>query len=213
MIRALFGGEEDPEVLAEMARGSLRGKIPQWRRALRGKVREHHRFQLQLPWDHLQPLDQLMERWNERIAQLCQPHEQQLALLDEIPGVERRMGETVIAEVGVDMSPFPSDGHLCWWAGVCSGNNESAGKLRSGRTRNGNRWLRQGLAVAGQAVGHSQNRYLGARFRRLAARRGKKRATIAVAHTMLRTINPPRSPMMCPKLRSCRARRLRERPE
>jgi len=188
MLRALIGGEQDPEVLAEMARSRLRDKIPQWRRALRGRVREHHRFQLELQWDHLEQLDQLVARLNEKITQLYQPYEQQLALVDEVPGVDRRMAETVMAEVGMDMRQFPSDSHLCSWAAVCSGNHESAGKRRSGRTRKGNRWLRQALAVAAQAAGHSKNSYLGARFRRLAARRGKKRATIAVAHTILRII-------------------------
>jgi len=188
MLRALIGGEQDPAVLAEMARSRLRDKIPQLRRALRGRVREHHRFQLELQWDHLEQLDQLVARLNEKITQLYQPYEQQLALVDEVPGVDRRMAETVMAEVGMDMRQFPSDSHLCSWAAVCSGNHESAGKRRSGRTRKGNRWLRQALAVAAQAAGHSKNSYLGARFRRLAARRGKKRATIAVAHTILRII-------------------------
>ena len=188
MLRALIGGEQDPAVLAEMARSRLRDKIPQLRRALRGRVREHHRFQLELQWDHLEQLDQLVARLNEKITQLYQPYEQQLALVDEVPGMDRRMAETVMAEVGMDMRQFPSDSHLCSWAAVCSGNHESAGKRRSGRTRKGNRWLRQALAVAAQAAGHSKNSYLGARFRRLAARRGKKRATIAVAHTILRII-------------------------
>ena len=188
MLRALIGGEQDPAVLAEMARSRLRDKIPQLRRALRGRVREHHRFQLALQWDHLEQLDQLVARLNEKITQLYQPYEQQLALVDEVPGMDRRMAETVMAEVGMDMRQFPSDSHLCSWAAVCSGNHESAGKRRSGRTRKGNRWLRQALAVAAQAAGHSKNSYLGARFRRLAARRGKKRATIAVAHTILRII-------------------------
>ena len=146
MIGALIRGEEDPEVLAEMARSSLRGKIPQLRRALRGRVREHHRFQLELQWDHLQHLDQLIARLKERITKLCQPYEQQLALMDEIPGVDRRTAETVMAEVGVDMSQFASDGHLCSWAAVCSGNNESAGKRRSGRTRKDNRWFTSGVS-------------------------------------------------------------------
>ena len=188
MLRALIGGEQDPEVLAEMARSRLRDKIPQLRRALRGRMREHHRFQLELQWDHLEQLDQLVARLNEKITQLYQPYEQQLALVDEVPGMDRRMAETVMAEVGMDMRQFPSDSHLCSWAAVCSGNHESAGKRRSGRTRKGNRWLRQALAVAAQAAGHSKNSYLGARFRRLAARRGSKRATIAVAHTILRII-------------------------
>src|SRR6516164_1355317 len=135
MLRALIGGEQDPEVLAEMARSRLRDKIPQLRRALRGRVREHHRFQLALQWDHLEQLDQLVARLNEKITQLYQPYEQQLALVDEVPGMDRRMAETVMAEVGMDMRQFPSDSHLCSWAAVCSGNHESAGKRRSGRTR------------------------------------------------------------------------------
>jgi len=188
MLEALIAGEGDPEELAEMARGKLRGKIPELRRALRGKVREHHRFQLELNLDHLMRLEGLIERLNQRIAELCQPYQKQVAAVDEVVGFDRQGAETIIAEVGVDMSVFPTEGHCCSWAGICSGNNESAGKRRSGKTRKANRWLRQALALAAQAASHSKDSYLASRFRRLACRRGKKRATIAVAHTILRAI-------------------------
>lgn len=188
MLEALIAGEGDPEELAEMARGKLRGKIPELRRALRGKVREHHRFQLELNLDHLMRLEGLIERLNQRIAELCQPYQKQVAAVDEVVGFDRQGAETIIAEVGLDMGVFPTEGHCCSWAGICSGNNESAGKRRSGKTRKANRWLRQALALAAQAASHSKDSYLASRFRRLACRRGKKRATIAVAHTILRAI-------------------------
>jgi len=188
MLEALLAGEGDPEELAEMARGKLRGKIPELRRALRGKVREHHRFQLELNLDHLMRLEGLIERLNQRIAELCQPYQKQVAAVDEVVGFDRQGAETIIAEVGLDMGVFPTEGHCCSWAGICSGNNESAGERRSGKTRKANRWLRQALALAAQAASHSKDSYLASRFRRLACRRGKKRATIAVAHTILRAI-------------------------
>jgi transposase len=188
ILQRLIGGEQDAENLAQQARGKLRGKIPQLRRALRGNLREHHRFALRLHWDHLQQLEKLIEQLNERIAKLCQPYRKQIERLDGIVGVNQTGAESIVAEVGVDMGVFPTDGNLCSWAGMSSGNNESAGKRRSGRTLKGNRWLRRTLVLAAQAAGHAKDSFLASRFRRLAARRGKKRACVAVGHSILKIV-------------------------
>lgn len=188
MLSALIAGEQDPEKLAEMARGKLRGKIPELRRALKGTLRDHHRLQLRLHLDHLSHLAELILRLSERIGELCQPHQERIARLDEAVGINQQGAEEVIAEIGVDMSVFPTEAHCCSWAAICSGNNESGGKRRSGRTRKGNRWLRQTLVVAARAASHAKDSYLASRYRRLAARRGANRAAVAVAHTLLRIV-------------------------
>ncbi len=188
MLEALIAGEQDTEKLAEMARGKLRGKIPDLRRALKGRMREHHRLQLKLHLDHLAQLEGLISRLSESIAELSQPYQEQIGRMDEIPGINRQGAEEVIAEVGVDMNVFPTEEHCCSWAAICSGNHESAGKRRSGRTRKGNRWLRQTLVLAARAASHSKNSYLASRYRRLAGRRGANRAAVAVAHTILRIV-------------------------
>jgi len=188
ILERLIAGEQDTEKLAERARGRLRRKIPELRRALRGHLSEHHRFALRLQLDHLQRLEQLIERLDQRIAELCKPYDKQIEQLDQVPGVDRTGAQSIVAEVGVDMQVFPSDGHLCSWAGICSGNNESAGKRRSGRIPKGNRWLRRTLVLAAQAAGHAKDTYLASRFRRLAARRGNKRACVAVAHSILKIV-------------------------
>ena len=188
ILEQLMAGEEDVDALAERARGRLRGKIPELRRALQGRLREHHRFQLRLNWHHLQRLQELIERLDGRIRELSQPYHRQIEQLDKVVGIDQTTAESVVAEVGVDMKVFPSDGHLSAWAGICSGNHESAGKRRSGRTPKGNRWLRRTLTLAAQAVGHAKDSFLASRFRRLAARRGKKRACVAVAHSILKIV-------------------------
>jgi transposase len=188
ILERLMAGEEDVDALAEGARGRLRGKIPELRRALQGRLREHHRFQLRLNWDHLQRLQELIERLDERIRELPQPYHRQIQQLDKVVGIDQTTAESIVAEVGVEMKVFPSDGHLSAWAGICSGNHESAGKRRSGRAPKGNRWLRRTLTLAAQAAGHAKDSFLASRFRRLAARRGKKRACVAVAHSILKTV-------------------------
>jgi len=188
ILQGLIHGEQDADRLAEKARGRLRAKIPELRRALRGYLREHHRFQLRLHLDHLRRLEELIERLNERIAELCQPHREHLERLDGIVGVDQAGAESIVAEVGVDREVFPSDGHLCSWAGIGSGHPESAGKRRSGRIPKGDRWLRRRLVLAAQAAGHAKDSFLASRFRRLAARRGRKRACVAVAHSILRIV-------------------------
>jgi transposase len=188
IIQALIDGEQDTNKLAERARGRLRGKIPELRRALRGNLQEHHRFQLRLHFDHLHHLGQLIEQLSERIAELCKPYRKQIEHLDQIVGLNQTGAESVVAEVGVDMTVFSTDGHLCSWAGMSSGNNESAGKRRSGRTSKGNRWLRRTLVLAAYSASHAKDSFLASRFRRLAARRGKNRACVAVGHSILRIV-------------------------
>jgi transposase len=185
MLEAMIAGEEDAQKLADQARGRLRKKIPELRAALRGQVTAHHRFQLRLLLDHLTHLEALIGRLGTRIDEVMGPFVEAAERLATIPGVDRRTAETVIAEVGADMGQFPSADHLASWAGMSPGNNESAGKRKSGRTTKGSRWLRQMLTQAAWAASHTKGTYLSSHYRRLAARRGKKRALVALGHTLL----------------------------
>jgi transposase len=185
MLRALIAGEADPAVLAELARGRLRAKIPALRLALQGRVTVHHRVLLRMHIDLLEALEGLIGRMGERIEQLMAPFAEAAARLETIPGISHRIAEILVAEVGVEMGQFPTAGHLASWAGICPGNNESAGKRRSGKTTKGSRWLRAALVQAAHAAGRSKGTYLGSQYRRLASRRGSKRAAVAVGHTLL----------------------------
>jgi transposase len=185
MIRALIGGQEDPEQLAEMARGKLRGKLPELKQALRGHLSEHHRFMLRQLMDHLGYLDGQIKQFDQRIEQLMRPFQEAMRRMMTMPGVGLRVAQNVLAEIGADMGRFSTDQHLASWAAMCPGNHESAGKRHSGHTNHGNRWLRATLTQAAWAASHSKNTYLSAQYRRLAGRRGKKRAIIALGHTML----------------------------
>jgi transposase len=188
ILRALVAGETDPEKLAELAVGRLRVKIPQLQQALQGRVTEHHRFLLGLLLDQVSQLEGLVERLVGRITEVLAPYEEKVQQLITIPGVSRTVAEVVLAEVGFDLETFPSAAHLMSWAGVCPGKNESAGRQRSGRVGKGNRWLRAALVQAAWAASHTKKSYLGAQYRRLASRRGKKRAVVAVAHSLLTII-------------------------
>jgi transposase len=185
MLEAIIAGEDDAEKLADRARKRLRNKIPALQAALRGCVTEHHRFQLRLLLDHVTHLEELIGRLGARIEEVMVPFAEAAARLTTIPGVEQRAAETVIAEIGPNMEQFPTADHLASWAGMCPGNNESAGKRKSGRTTKGSRWLRQMLTQAAWAASHTKDTYLAAQYRRLAARRGKKRALVALGHTLL----------------------------
>jgi transposase len=185
MLEALIRGEADPQVLAELAKGRLRAKLPQLRQALLGKVTDHHRFLLRTLLDQVHQLEHLIERYSDRIEQAMGPFAAVRDRLLTIPGVDRRTAECIIAELGINMEQFPSEGHLASWAGLCAGLNESAGKKRSTRTRKGSRWLRQTMVQAAWAASHTKSTYLAAQYRRLAARRGRKRALVALAHTLL----------------------------
>lgn len=185
MIRGLIHGEQDPTKLADLARRKLRSKIPQLQDALLGRVTEHHRFMLRTLMGHLEYLEAAIDQLSARIKDLTRPFDDQIRRLSQIPGLERRSLENILVEIGTDMDQFPTHAHLTSWAGMCPGNRESAGKRRSGKTTPGNRWLRSALSQAAWAASHSKDSYFQAQYRRLAARRGKKRATIAVGHTLL----------------------------
>jgi transposase len=186
MLRALIAGETEPAALAELARRKLRAKIPALRLALEGRVTEHHRFLLQLLLDELTHMEALIARLSARIVEVLPPPlEEAVQRLATIPGIDERAAENILAEIGVDMDQFPSAGHLASWTGMCSGNRESAGKRQSGKTTKGNRWLRATLVQVAWAASHTKNTYLSAQYRRLASRRGKKRALVALGHTIL----------------------------
>jgi transposase len=187
MIEQLIAGQEDPVQLAQLARGRLREKIADLEKALKGKLRETHRLLLKLHLEHIDDLNAKITTLSEEIDRLLVPFDPNnaLARLDTIPGVNRQIAEVILAELGTDMSRFPSAAHAASWAGLAPGKNESAGKNRSGKTLKGNKALKAALTQAAHTAGKSKNTYLAAQFRRLAARRGKKRAAIAVAHTIL----------------------------
>jgi transposase len=184
MLAALIAGERDPQVLADLARGRLRHKRAQLEHALVGRFRPHHAFVVSEVLSHIDYLDESIERVNAEIERRLQDEADAIARLDTIPGVNRRTAEVIIAEMGTDMERFPSAHHLASWAGMCPGNNESAGKQRSGKTRKGSPWLRQALVEAAHGAVHKRDCYLSAQYHRIAARRGKQRALIAVAHSI-----------------------------
>jgi transposase len=187
MLQALLRGEQDPEKLAELARGALRRKLAELKAALEGECTEHHRYLLGRLLGHLGYLegqiDQFSARIGHRLDELLPAADQQR--LDRIPGVNLTTIANVIAEIGVEMAVFPDERHLASWCGVCPGNEESAGRRLRSRTRKGNRWLRRALTEAAWAASHAKESYQAAQYRRLAARRGKKRALVAVGHSLL----------------------------
>jgi transposase len=185
MLEALVGGQTEATVLAQLAKGKLRSKIPELERALAGRFGPHQRFLIAEQLAHLDYLDESIERVSQQVAERVSPFEEAIARLDTIPGVGRRTAEMLLAEMGTDMSRFPSAEHLASWAGMCPGNNESAGKRKSGKTRQGNHWLRQALVEAAQAASHAKDCYLATQYRHLAVRRGKKKAIVAVGHSIL----------------------------
>ena len=188
MLEALVHGTTDPEVLADLARGKLRKKLPALRQALAGRFRPHHAFLVSQLLAHVDYLDEAIAMVSEEVEGRLVPFGAQLTQLDTIPGINRRTAEVLIAEIGVDMSMFPSDRHLASWAGLYPGNNESAGKHKSGTTRKGSRWLRMGLIEAAAAAVRTKDSALRARYQRVMRHRGHKKAVVAVAHAMLRAV-------------------------
>jgi transposase len=186
MLRAIVAGDQTPAQMAGLARGLLRRKIPQLRAALSGRVTPHHRFMLRQLLGHVEHLEGQIAAFDRQVGEVLRPLERTaVEMLDAIPGVDARAAQNVVAEIGADMSRFPSAGHLASWAGLCPGNHASAGKRKSGRTTDGNRWLKRTLTQCAWAASRAKGTYLQARYRRLAGRRGKKRAAIAVAHAQL----------------------------
>jgi transposase len=187
ILEALLAGTTDPAVLADLARGKLRAKLPQLERALAGSPGRHQHFLLARQLAHIDFLDETLEQVSAEIAERLRPFDEALERLDAIPGVGRQTAEVLLAEIGPDMSRFPSAEHLASWAGMCPGNYESAGKRQKGRTRKGSKWLRAALLEAGQAAARKQDTYLCAQYRRLVPRLGKKKAAVAVGHSILRS--------------------------
>ncbi len=185
MLEALAQGKATPQEMAELAKGLLRKKIPELEPALEGRLEEHHRFLLELQLRRLEAGEEDLAALQQCIQEKLKPYAKQLALLDEIPGVDWTVAAVIIAELGVDMSVFGSASQLASWAGVCPGNNESAGKRRSSRVPKGNVYLKTALVEAANAATRAKGTYLRDKFFRLKARRGYKRALVAVAHKIL----------------------------
>lgn len=188
MLEQLAAGNADAQQLAELSRGALRKKLPQLREALEGRFREHHRFLLRELLDQIDYLAAAIERVSVRIEDQVRPFMPEIARMDTIPGLNQRLCETLVAEIGSDMGWFPSSQHLVSWACVCPGNNESAGKHKSGHTRTGNNWLRGALVEAAWAASKTKHTYFASFYRRIMRRRGKKRAIVALARLILVTV-------------------------
>jgi transposase len=185
ILTALVQGQMSAEAMAQLARGRLREKIPHLERALAGRFGPHQRFLIAQQLAQIDFLDELIAQGSREIAERMRPFAEELARLDTIPGMDRRGAENIRAEIGTDLSRFPSADHLASWAGMVPGSNESAGKPRRGKTRKGDPWLRTALIQAAHAAGRTKDTYLRAQDRRLAARRGKKKAAVAVGHSIL----------------------------
>ena len=185
MLDALVAGTTDPAVLADLAKGKLRAKIAALTEALEGRFDDEHALVVGAILAHIDFLDEQISLLSDAIGEKIVPFEKAVELLCTIPGVQRRTAEVMIAEIGTDMSVFPTAGHLASWAGLCPGNDKSAGKRRSGRTRKGSKWLDIALTEAAQANTRSRDTYLSAQYRRLKTRRGHRRAIGAVKHSII----------------------------
>ncbi|EXX91105.1 transposase [Paenibacillus darwinianus] len=189
MIEAMIQGVEDPEALSDLAQKRLRSKKADLERALKGLIGPHQKMMLETQLQHIDFLDEQIAKLDEEVRNRMLPFEEDLERLDTIPGVGRRAAEQILAEIGADVkNQFPSAAHLCSWAGMAPGNNESAGKRKSGRTRKGNKKLRHALVEAARSAARTRNTYLSAQYHRIAARRGANRAAVAVGHTILTII-------------------------
>jgi transposase len=187
ILAELVQGQTDAATLAELAKGRLREKQDLLQKALSGRVQAHHRFMLAQHLSHIDFLDEAIARLDQQIAEQMRPFAAALEAWDALPGINQRIAEIVVAEIGADLAPFEDAEHLASWAGMCPGNNESAGKRYSGKTRKGSPWLRRALVEAAHGAARTKHKYFQALYRRLAARRGKQRALIAVGHSLLVT--------------------------
>lgn len=187
MLNELVRGQTDAAMLAELAKGRLREKQKLLQQALSGRVRSHHRFMLAQHLAHIDFLDEAIAELDRQIEEQMRPFAAALATWDSLPGINQRLAEIIVAELGPDLQPFEDAEHLASWAGMCPGNNESAGKRKSGHTRKGSPWLRRALVEAAHGAAHTKGKYFQGLYRRLAARRGKQRAAVAVGHSLLVT--------------------------
>lgn len=185
MLEALLEGKTDPEVLADLAKGKLRKKLPELKKALHGRFSTHHRFLLEHIVGHLDFLDEAIEKISEEVATRTVPFDESIQFMDTIPGVDRKAAEGTIAEIGLDMERFPTHRHLASWTGLCPGNNESAGKRKKGKNRKGDLWFRRYAIEMALAASRTKGTYLNALYHRLVKRKGHKKAIVAVAHAIL----------------------------
>lgn len=185
MMQALIGGQANPEVLAELAKGKLRAKLPALRKALTARFRGHHAFLLERMLAHVDDLESDIVALSERIGAAIDPFAAEVERLCSIPGVGRRSAEVILAEIGPDMGRFPTPGHLASWAGVCPGQRESAGKRGSAKTRKGSKWLRTALIESARAAARAKGTYMSERYRQVCRRRGDRKAIVAVGHETL----------------------------
>lgn len=185
MLAAIIAGEADAGTLAELALGKLRAKLPELRRALDGRVKAHHRLLIEQILTHLDFLEAAVRDLEAEITRLLAPYAEATTLLLTIPGIGALVAATIVAEIGADMTRFPSAKHLASWAGVCPGNNQSGGRRRPSKPTKGDTWLRAMLGEAAWALSRTKDNYLAAQYHRLARRRGKPKALMALAHSLL----------------------------
>jgi transposase len=185
MLDAMISGTHDPELLAELAKGALRKKIPALREALQGRFTGHHALLIGQMLAQIDFLDETVATLSERVEELTRPFSREIELLDTIPGVDKRAAEMLLAEIGPDMSRFPTEHHLASWGGMCPGQRESGGKKHSAATRKGSKWLRGTLTECSKAVVRTKGTYLSARYHRIKSRRGHAKATVATGHKIL----------------------------
>ena len=186
MLAELCEGRNDPEALAELARGKLRRKLPELRKALTGRFSSHHALLVSHLLSHIDYLDETIDALSAEIEERLRPFGREVELLTTIPGVAQRTAEVILAELGTDMARFPDHRHVASWAAICPGNEESAGKRKTGKTRKGDSWLRTALIeAANSAAGRTRDTYLNAQYVRIKRRRGHSKAIVAVAHSIL----------------------------
>jgi transposase len=185
ILAELVKGNTDAVLLADLAKGRLREKQDRLRQALVGNLKAHHRFMLAQHLSHIEFLDEAIAQLDAQIAELLRPFEAELAAWDSLPGINRRIGEIVIAEVGPDLQPFADAHQLASWAGMCPGNDQSGGKRKNAKTRKGSKWLRRALIEAAHGAARKKKSYYQGLYHRSAARRGKQRAAVAVGHSLL----------------------------